>query len=361
MTGPRDDDDDNDAPSPASCLEGIDLPNGWHVEQRLEPGPSDTGGTFSESYIVRREDGTSAFLKAFDYSAALQTPNTAETLLGLTSAYLFERDLLAECAGAKMSRVVLALDSGEVDVPGYGVLSRVNYLIFEEAEHDSRRHRELMSAVDAVWSLRALHHVATGLDQLHRRKIAHQDTKPSNVLVFKDKGSKLGDLGRAGWEGHDSPWDGTPIAGDVTYAPPEQLYRHVDLDTLRRQRACDAYHLGSMALFMFSGVGTTGALAAELPDPLRWGTWTESYEAVLPYLVDAFERIADRFRADLPESFGDALFIIFKQLCDPDVDQRGDPTAKPGTRQRASLTRFVSRLDLLARDEELGIRRRLRK
>jgi hypothetical protein len=116
-----------------------------------------------------------------------------------------------------------------------------------------------------------------------------------------------------------------------------------------------------MALFMFSGVGTTGALAAELPDPLRWGTWTESYEAVLPYLVDAFERIADRFRADLPESFGDALFIIFKQLCDPDVDQRGDPTAKPGTRQRASLTRFVSRLDLLARDEELGIRRRLRK
>lgn len=345
--------------TPAASLAGMELAGGWLVGELLQKAPGQSGGTFSESYAVGNSDGRKAFLKAFDYSLALSSPNTAESLLKLTGAYVFERDLLLECASSRMSRVVLALDAGEIDVPGFGLLSRVNYLVFEPAERDARRHRDLMAQIDVAWALRSLHQVATGLSQLHGKGVAHQDLKPSNVLVFDDQSSKVGDLGRANWSGHQSPYDNLPIAGDWNYAPPELHYGFVLSDELTRRRACDLYHLGSVVLFMFAGVGTTGALAAELDPSFQWGNWTLGYHDVLPYLIDAFDRVASRLQGEAPVQFADRVVAVFRELCNPDVELRGDTKAPPGTRQRLSLVRFVTRFDLLAREAELGIRKTL--
>src|SRR5205823_2049082 len=65
----------------------------------------------------------------------------------------------------------------------------------------------------------SLHHIATGLYQLHSAEVAHQDLKPSNILVFEGSTSKIADLGCASVKGVASPRDSAAFAGDRTYAP----------------------------------------------------------------------------------------------------------------------------------------------
>jgi eukaryotic-like serine/threonine-protein kinase len=341
----------------AAALEGLTLLRGWQVISRMPKPPGATGGFFSESYIVQHADGREAHLKAFDYSSALSQPNAADALQALTSAYIFERDLLARCATAHMSRVVLAFDSGDVDVPGFGLLSRVNYLIFEKAERDVRRHRDLMQRLDVAWVLRSLHHVATGLSQLHHEGISHQDLKPSNVLVFEDESSKVGDLGRAARQGQVAPHEALVIAGDRTYAPPELLYGQADPDAFLRRRASDMYQLGSMEAFFFTGLGTTASLANELAPNHLWGNWSGPYPQVLPYVRDAFDRVVVAFQGQAPAENADKLTQAFRELCDPDPSLRGDPKAWAGSSTRYSMQRYVSRFDWLARDAEIRLRR----
>lgn len=57
-----------------------------------------TGGCFSQSYRVISDNGQEAFLKALDYTSALQeSEDPARVLAALTAAYNHERDLLARC------------------------------------------------------------------------------------------------------------------------------------------------------------------------------------------------------------------------------------------------------------------------
>ena len=122
-----------------------------------------------------------------------------------------------------MDRVVWALEDGSVKVDD-SLFGRVNYLILETADCDVRTYLSGMQDVDIAWLLRALHHIATGLMQLHQEGIAHQDAKPSNVLVFNGATSKIADLGCASLKGTASPRDDCAAAGDLRYAPPELLY-----------------------------------------------------------------------------------------------------------------------------------------
>ena len=83
-----------------------------------------------------------------------------------------------------MSRVVTAIADGSVTVNIGGTSEVVQYLIFEKADGDARSFLNASSAFDLAWSLRALHHVTVGLRQMHQSRMAHQDLKPSNVLLF---------------------------------------------------------------------------------------------------------------------------------------------------------------------------------
>jgi serine/threonine protein kinase len=105
--------------------------------------------------------------------------------------------LCIECRNRKLSKVVCAIDDGIVTVDADNPLGRVPYLILELAESDVRAELEKHKRFDTAMALRTLHHVAVGLDQLHRNGISHQDLKPSNVLLFQNKVSKVGDLGSA--------------------------------------------------------------------------------------------------------------------------------------------------------------------
>jgi serine/threonine protein kinase len=254
-----------------------------------------------------------------------------------------------------MTRVVRGLDSGEAVVPG-SILGRVPYIIFEMAPHgDIRRHMASLQksgSIDIAWKLRALHHIAVGILQLHSRGVAHQDLKPSNVLVF-DGGCKIGDLGCSTRRGIAGPLDNLPVAGDLKYSPIECFYgiRNQDWD---QRRGHDMFLLGSMIVFMFANVSML-ALIEKILDPKFYPSAANNdYNAVLPYIQNAFAMALADFRTHIPDQeLASALSQIISELCNPDPTLRGIPQVR-GARPRFAAEVYVSRLNRLARREELA-------
>src|SRR5947209_9425020 len=187
----------------AEHLVGLSLNGGWKVISRLPRNDDATGGRFSVGYIIENEKDEKAFLKALDFSEAHKAPDPARMLQAMTEAFNFERDTLALCKGKRMRRVATALEEGTVTVPNGDYT--VQYLIFELAKGDIRAQQKAAHAIDIAWKLRALHNIAIGMDQLHRNGVAHQDLKPSNVLVYAESDTRISDLGRAEVKGQNCP------------------------------------------------------------------------------------------------------------------------------------------------------------
>lgn len=141
---------------------------------------------------------------------------------------------------------------------------RVYYLIFESALGDVRSQIDEDAALDAYWCLRALGHTNLGLWQLHRHLIAHQDLKPSNILLYPDDTFRVADLGRSSQQGHQIAHDHYNIPGDRTYAPPELLYGYTHPDFKIRRFGGDLYLLGNLAAFLFSGANVTELLLTHI-------------------------------------------------------------------------------------------------
>jgi serine/threonine protein kinase len=257
-----------------------------------------------------------------------------------------------------MDRVVRALASGEtwVEMPAGGEV--VQYLIFELANADVRKHLAALAEFDMAWALRSIHHIAVGVRQLHTGEIAHQDLKPSNVLVFNGRESKIADLGRASLYGKSIAHDEAPFPGDPTYCPPEFLYGHIEPDWIRRRFGSDLYMLGSMIVFFFTNVGMTTLLLDELEEPYRPETWEGTYEEVLPYVHDAMGRVIGRFealvRVDLTDELGRDLSRIVRELCDPLPVRRGHPSLRR-LKNPCDLERYITRFDILARKAEMEL------
>ena len=183
--------------TPAANLQGQTINNGWIVKKKIDLGAS-TGGYFSISYEVENQKGKVAFLKALDFSKAQQSNDPLKQLQFMIDAFVFERDLLYKCREKRMRKIVTPIDDGNISIDGFiPPYNTVYYLIFEMAEGDIRNQMKVMNSFDLAWALRTLHGAAVGMQQLHLNDIVHQDLKPSNVLIYKNEGSKIGDLGNA--------------------------------------------------------------------------------------------------------------------------------------------------------------------
>ncbi len=195
--------------------------------------------------------------------------------------------------------------------------------------------------------------------QLHTAGIAHQDVKPSNVLGV-DSRFKLGDLGRASRRGETGPFDHERCAGDPNYVTPEQMYGFQLTDWDARRRATDLYHLGSLMLFLLTGVSATAALynhlaPAHLPPP--WGTWGGTYDQVIVHLREATGRVTEAIPTFSEPQLRESIVTRLIELCDPDPHTRGHPKSRIGLGSPYSLERYVSSFDALsARSRRMAIR-----
>jgi serine/threonine protein kinase len=341
----------------AAQLTGLILDGGWTVVEQLKAQPS-SGGVHSVPYIVNDADGKPHFLKAFDFTDAFKPGKDVVRLLRLmTEAYEHEREILELCKAKRLSRVVVAVTHGYVQVPGVSAVEgTVYYLIFELAESDVRRQVDLKNRLDTVWCLRILRDVTLGLDQLHRQGIAHQDPKPSNVLVYKDESSRIADFGRSSRKGAPVWIDDLKVAGDQTYAPPELLYGFRDPDFAKRRIGCDLYLLGNLTAFLFSGVNVTAGVFARLDPAFHPNNWGGTYADVLPYVRSAFEDTIIDLSAHIDDLVKKEVIDIIRQLCDPDLEKRGHPRGVGGFSQY-SLERYVSHIHMVHQDKELAARR----
>ncbi|WP_313196153.1 serine/threonine-protein kinase [Shinella zoogloeoides] len=351
-------------------LLGVTLASGWKIIEPVGWDPSTgnradhyngTGGNFSVAYVVER-DGHRAFLKAIDLTSALSAVNVLEELHQITSAHSFEARILKICEGERMDRVVIALESGQVAV-GPNLQDKAPYLIFELADGDVRRRVQRVNDEHRLaWWLHAMHHIAVGLSQLHSRKIAHQDLKPSNVLAFGGKQDfRVADLGRSICDGTVGPHDDLLFSGDFGYAPPEILYGQIDPDWSTRRLGSDLYLLGSMIFFFATGFGCTQHLISLLDVPQRpqtlRGAWNSSYEAILPLIQNKFTDLLVDLQSQLDSSISVDLIKAASELCNPDPRLRGHPLERVQQSNRFSLARYVALFDRLAKLADISARK----
>jgi len=342
----------------AESLVGLDLDGGWHVDELVKPAPKGTGGYSSISYLVSNKERKKGFLKALDFSAALQEEDPARLLYELTSAYEHERNLLHQCKDKSLRRVVVPLADGTARVSDiFKPLHKVPYLIFPMARGNIRDVVARWERFDLAWALRSLHHSALGLQELHGIGVAHQDVKPSNVLVFPVEGSKLTDLGSASQVGKPSQSDTKFIPGDVSYATPEQWYGWSQSPDFSNRYLLDLYRLGGLIFFFFAGCSATDAIQLKLSIKHGKGFTRSDFTSDLPYVQYAFAETLHDLHTLVQPLAGDStdeIVTIAQQLCEPDPRRRGDPRARAARyRRQQDLQAFVSRFDRLARTAEI--------
>lgn len=327
-------------------LVGQTLPSGWVVKSRHTEKPGDTGGHFSVCFLVEKS-GTAAFMKAFDLETLFRRfAGNPQNIQRELESINFEIRLLDLCKGAATKAVVIAIDRGTVTIPSVNLGQPIEYLIFQLADQDARRYHNYRAEVDAAINLQILKHAAHGLRELHGLSIAHQDLKPSNVLLYKDETSKLADLGRSSRFG-DAIWhDALLFAGDSAYAPIEVLYKHAPSEWHARRFSSDLYMLGSFVVFLFSSVNLTAQILTRLQPDFHPRRWTDSYEQVVPYLRVALRGALENLKA-FQGGAGKELQAVVRELCDPDPLKRGSPRIV-NVPARYSLQRYASIFERLA-------------
>jgi serine/threonine protein kinase len=318
----------------------------WNVIEKHSKIEGDNSGFWSTCYTVKDDDGTLGFLKAYNYTYAFSIAGSADLLKFMTENFTYERDLLKFCGEHRMRRVVTAIDSGEYRVSGE--VLPVPYLVFEIADGNLKVHPS-MTAPNMAWKLQAFHGVLIGLSQLHARKIAHQDIKPSNILIFGKAYSKLSDLGNATqFENESKNWSSSGHCGDYRYAPIELLYNYCSSDWETRRVGADLFMVGGILTFMVTGSNFLSLLLARLPESYQHDKFGGTFEQAKPFLINAYEETLDAIRPHIPERIREELIQVIAELCQPTPEQRGNPLRLGSPHSRYSLERYISVIDRLS-------------
>nr|WP_314606838.1 protein kinase [uncultured Janthinobacterium sp.] len=363
------------SPTPAERLLGHVTNDGWKVTELLRSAklntPGLTGGNFSVGYKVCRDNPKTgqeetAFLKALDVDQALRNSKDLVRDLGeRLNEFAFERGMHDFCRNRHMSRVVRAIEAGDLNpasAPG-DKINQVPFLVLEIADQgDARSWVNRISNVETVLKLSYLHHTLIGLQQLHKATVVHSDLKPSNVMIFQRDGAKIGDLGRVINGGGSCPFTGNPYPGDYSYAPPEILYSAPQSDWVNGRERVDLFQWGALCVYLFSGIELNTWLIRRLDVSIRpflWGGGGPSYTMVLPYLIDAFESTLEELSRDaFPEWASDALVTLIRETAYPDYALRGDASVVRRTPNVTGIDRLITRLSILVKRAEVQVRLR---
>ena len=344
---------------PWENLIGTTLNDGWRVVSRVERDPLASGGTFSISFNVQR-GSEAAFLKAFDIESMFRRRggDLAKLQYDIESINS-EKSLLEACRAAKVQSVAVAIASGQVIVSGCNMDQPIDYLIFEKASRDVRSYHNYRADINVEFNLRVLRQATHGLSELHKLEIAHQDFKPSNVLLYEASAggalevipARVADLGRSSTRTKPIWHDLLSFAGDRNYAPLEALYGHTLSDWAQRRVSGDLFMLGSFAHFLFTGASMNAHLFHSLPIEFHPVNWNDHYLKVSDYLRRVMNGCLDEV-VHVGSCWPEVRSVI-KELCDPDPAKRGSPRINT-IPAKYSLQRYLSKFDRLMRLQRMG-------
>jgi serine/threonine protein kinase len=277
-------------------------------------------------------------------------------LTKLSNIANFEKDVLSYCAERGMSKVLRFIGHEYVSADGStNPLMRVSCLIMEAGTEDLRRLINANGAAACAWNIQVLRDISQAIAQLHKGGIAHQDIKPSNVIEVASIGSggkmmKVGDLGRVVRREHAGPFDGLQWPGDRRYSPPERWYGYVPPDWSDARDASDAYMLGSLMVYLFTGTTMQSLVFNYIPPAFVPGAWTGSFDQdLMPVLVDAHSRVLnEHLLPQLEPALTDGIFAIARSLTNPDPLKRGDTNARKQTGRPVGMDRIHQKLTALA-------------
>lgn len=335
----------------------------WLVVEKCPRTAGATGGHHSIQYRVRHTaNGHRAFLKAID----LFSDANATDLYNLEAAlrnHRYEASLLKICEERSMDGVVRSLDSGVHVERIHQFQVAVPYIIFEEAEGDVRTHDRAQS-FDLSWRLRIFHGLCVAMRQLHTAEIAHQDVKPSNLLVFNGTKSKIADLGRATMKSNPSFFELPEHVGDRNYWPLELLYQdQTPVNWLERRLGADFFMMGCVLTFLLTDSSFL-TLLFEKVDRRFWpDVWKGSYQEAMPHLLTALATVTVEIRESLPAEFSQELIDVISCFTHPDPKKRGDGrsilrgtlSTDPidGLAAQYDLEYIISRIDHMARRAQI--------
>lgn len=343
----------DDQISAVHALEGRTLKSGWEVIEKTKIKPGGSGGNFSVCYIVKK-DNQIGFLKAINTLTFLRAEDDqSKAQADMLNTYNFEKEILSRCKNRNLTKVSKLLEASFENISGF-LIPGVYYMVFEKADSDVREHINFTTLVDNSWKLRSLHNIATGIKQLHSIQVSHQDLKPSNVFIFDNGISKVGDLGRALSHDLNAPHSSYDFSGDIRYAPPEVFHKYVLSEWKDKVFAIDCFLLGSMASFYFTGQSMIALLGSKVNPSIN--ILTLDFENALPYWINAFEEsllVIEEHTKDIDGQ--DKLLEAIKMLCYPDPRKRGHIKNLKEIGNNYQMDRFVEIFNFLAKKAEYKI------
>lgn len=342
--------------TPKNNLEGLTLKSGWTLVEQLMPSSGSSGSNFGAGYKATRGDEI-AFVKAIDFVSAITDDDPIEALGRLSAEATFEKDVLAYCAEKGMTKVMRYYGHEYISADGTNnPMTNVSCLIMEAGQQDLRRLVNGTGLAACAWNLQVMRDVSMAVAQLHGGGIAHQDIKPSNVISVAEKTvqqpqtMKVGDLGRVVRRDRNGPFDASHWPGDVRYSPPERWYGFLPANWNDAREASDAYMLGSLLVYLFTGATLQSLVYPLIPEPFKPGKWTGSFDQnLLPVLVDIHARILnDHLKPVLMPDIQDSIMAIAKDLTQPDPLLRGDSKARRQIGRPVGIDRIHQKLRYLA-------------
>jgi hypothetical protein len=81
--------------------------------------------------------------------------------------------------------------------------------------------------------------------------------------------------------------------------------------------------LGNLAAFLFAGANITSLLIGELDPQFHPGSWSGTYQDLLPYLQNAFTKVIETVAQEVHEDPRDFVMEAVRELCTPDLTLRG--------------------------------------
>lgn len=335
---------------PALYLTGLKLENDWGVKDRLVTIENIEEQSFAITYTVEK-DGKVAVLKALDFSIALIDEDPITSIQNLTEKYNFEKELLELCLNHKLENVVKILDHGLIK-PFAGGIIPVPYFILEYSAEDVKSQIKVDSYLNLAWLLKILHNVTNGLFQLHKLNVSHKNLKPEHVMSFSSDLYKLSELGNAEIKGVNTPHPEYFSKVDPAYMTPESLYGYIESDWKYRSQATDLYHLGSLIFFLFTQTTTNTWLSHYLDSSHNWNNWGGTYEEVLPYLIEAFDKTLEHFKVYVEDSeLQPKMELILRSLCHPNPKERGHSrNPSDGKLGPLALEKYLSDFDFFSKE-----------